>query len=57
MVNEFERRLGKLGLDKSAEDKVRKLVQEAMQEFPCMSCPSKEDCSNFKWFVKWFAAS
>jgi hypothetical protein len=33
------------------------LVQEAMQEFPCMSCSSKDDCSNFNWFVKWFAAA
>ncbi len=57
MVNEFERRLKQLKLDKVTADKVRELVQEAMQEFPCMSCASKDECSNFKWFVKWFAAS
>ncbi len=57
MVNEFERRLKQLKLDQVTAGKVRNLVQEAMQEFPCMSCASKDECSNFKWFVKWFAAS
>jgi hypothetical protein len=57
MVNDFEKRLKKLNLDEQTADKVRKLVQEVMLEFPCMSCASKEECSNFKWFVKWFAAS
>jgi hypothetical protein len=57
MVNEFEKKLSKLNLDRSTADNVRKLVQEAMLEFPCMSCSSKNECSNFNWFTKWFAAT
>ena len=57
MVNEFEKRLKKINLDKVEEEEVRRLIQEVMEEFPCMSCSSKNECSNFNWFAKWFAAS
>jgi hypothetical protein len=35
-------------------EKKWKLIEDAAKEFPCLSCPSKDDCSNFKWFIKWF---
>jgi len=24
------------------------------REFPCLSCPSKDECNSFKWFLTWF---
>ena len=54
MANEFEKHLELLQLNKAALEKVMQLVNEAGKEFPCLACPSKDDCTNFKWFIKWF---
>lgn len=54
MTNEFEKRIESLGLDKKGEEAIKKLITEAGKVFPCLSCPSKDECENFKWFVKWF---
>jgi len=43
-----------LELDDPTMDTIKKIIAEAGREFPCLSCPSKEDCSTFKWFLKWF---
>lgn len=57
MTGEFEKRLGLLNLDKTSFENVNQLFSEAGNEFPCLSCPSKDECANFKWFLKWFGLS
>ncbi len=55
MVSEFRKRLEVLNLDGEALEKVLKVIDEAGKEFPCLSCPSKEECAHFEWYLKWFA--
>jgi hypothetical protein len=54
MESEFEKQLSSLQLDPAAKTKVRQLILSAGAEFPCLSCPSKDECGSFKWFTKWF---
>lgn len=54
MTNEFEKRIESLGLDRKGEEAIKKLIFEAGKVFPCLNCPSKDECENFKWFIKWF---
>ena len=54
MTNEFEKRIDSLSFDTQAKQEVKKLIIEAGKEFPCLTCPSKDECENFKWFIKWF---
>jgi hypothetical protein len=56
MNNEFEKRIDSLSLDKENKKVIRNLIMEAGKEFPCLKCPSKDECENFKWFVKWFGS-
>jgi hypothetical protein len=55
MTSEFKRRIELLGLDKENKKKVTELIEEAGKEFPCLACPSKDTCENFKWNIKWFS--
>ncbi len=55
MTSEFKRRIELLGLDKENKKKVTELIEEAGKEFPCLACPSKDTCENFKWHIKWFS--
>ena len=52
LTNSFERRTVLLCLDREDEEKIKKLIIEIEKEFPYLSCPSKDECENFKWFVK-----
>ena len=54
MSNEFEKRIDSLNLEEGDKKVIRNLIIEAGKEFPCLKCPSKDECENFKWFVKWF---
>lgn len=54
MTGEFEKQLQQLNLDKDAFNKILEVLSSAGDEFPCLACPSKDDCNSFKWFVKWF---
>ena len=51
---EFVERLKAAGLTPKELGKVEQLIAQAGGEFPCQSCPSKDDCASFKWFLKWF---
>jgi hypothetical protein len=51
---EFRKRLKAMGLDAAALSKIEQLLNEAGSEFPCLSCPSRDECGSFKWFLKWF---
>ena len=56
MANEFTKRLELLGLDEQTKKKVADLIMEAGAENPCLACPSKDSCENFKWYNKWFSS-
>ncbi|XES76934.1 MAG: hypothetical protein ACBZ72_12275 [Candidatus Bathyarchaeia archaeon] len=56
MESEFEKQLSNLQLDNATKTKVLQLITTAGTEFPCLSCPSKDECGSFKWFTKWFGA-
>jgi hypothetical protein len=51
---EFGERLKTIGLDEETQSRIEHLIGEAAGEFPCLSCPSKDECNSFKWFLKWF---
>ena len=54
MTNEYERRIELLNLDEVTTEKINHLMVEIGKEFPCLKCPSKNECENFEWFLKWF---
>jgi len=54
MTGEFERRIGLLNFDGDTSAKIMQLIAEAGKEFPCLKCPSKDECENFEWFLNWF---
>lgn len=54
MTNEFRKRLKLLHLDEETFNNVWSLIEEVGKQFPCLSCSSKADCANFKWFIKWY---
>jgi hypothetical protein len=51
---EFGKRMKTIGLDEETQSKIEQLIGEAAGEFPCLTCPSKDECNSFKWFLKWF---
>ena len=51
---EFRKRLKAIGLDEETLSKIEQSLREAGNEFPCLSCPSRDECGSFKWFLKWF---
>jgi hypothetical protein len=55
LTGEFRRRVELLGLDEQITKKIVDLIVEAGNEFPCLVCPSKDSCENFKWYIKWFS--
>jgi len=34
--------------------KMLSVIKIAGEEFPCLSCGSRDECESFKWFTKWF---
>jgi hypothetical protein len=48
LTAEFRKRLEPLRLDIDKFESVMKLFEEAEQEFPCLACISKDECSNFE---------
>lgn len=56
MDSEFERRFKELNLKDSLIQKIERIINGAGTEFPCLSCPSNNDCATFKWFLKWFGS-
>jgi hypothetical protein len=55
MTDEFRKRIELSMLDEETKKKVLGLIKEAGKEFPCLGCPSKDTCENFKWYSKWFS--
>lgn len=54
MKNEFSNKFIKLNLDSNQLQKIEGIIEEAGDEFPCLSCSSTNDCATFAWFSKWF---
>ena len=54
MTNEFQKRIKLLTLDADTNKKIEDLIREIKKEFPCLNCPSKDECENFNWYKKWF---
>lgn len=53
MPGEFETKIKQL-TDNQTSQKVVEMLNMAGSEFPCLTCPSNQDCGTFKWFQKWF---
>jgi hypothetical protein len=53
LSSEFEKQIRKI-TDRTSSEKIVEIVNFAAQEFPCLSCNSKEECATFAWFTKWF---
>jgi len=53
MSSEFEKQIGLLNFDGVTSVNIMQLITKAGKEFPCLKCPSKSECENFKWFLKW----
>ena len=43
-----------MDLENGIHEEISKMIDAAGEEFPCRSCPSKDECRSFKWFAKWF---
>jgi hypothetical protein len=56
MPAEFEKRFKEIVSDPAIEQKLAEIMSEASSEFPCIACPSKDECNSYKWFLKWFTA-
>jgi hypothetical protein len=54
MNGEFEKQLNTLKMDTTTKAKILQIIHSAGDDFPCLSCPSIDECNNFKWFTKWF---
>ena len=54
MQTEFGKRLKDTINDYVLEQKLAEIISEAANEFPCLTCPSKDECNSYKWFLKWF---
>ena len=56
MINEFRKQFKKLNLDQKVFQNIEEIIKGAGDEFPCLSCPSADDCATFSWFLKWFGS-
>jgi hypothetical protein len=54
MSGEIEKQIKEIIKDEPSSEKLIKIIRDAGQEYPCLSCPSKDECQSFKWFIKWF---
>lgn len=54
MVSEFRKKLEQLDLKTTMIQNIEEITKVARNEFPCLSCPSNDECNTFKWFLKWF---
>ena len=54
MEGKFKDNLERIKLGSSESKEIQLMINTAGEEFPCLSCPSKDECTTFKWFIKWF---
>lgn len=51
--SEFKKQIGTV-TDAKTSEKILSIIKNAGQEFPCLTCASRDECGSFKWFTKWF---
>lgn len=56
MTGELQTKIGDIIKDKTTSEQMLDIIRTAGQEFPCLSCPSKDECKTFNWYTKWFGA-
>jgi len=49
---EFGERLKTVGLDEETQSRIEQLIGEAAGEFPCLSCPSKDELQQLQMVSK-----
>ena len=54
MSGEIEKQVEEIVKVKATHERISSIIDVAGQEFPCLGCPSKDECGSFKWFTKWF---
>jgi hypothetical protein len=54
MSGELENQILETVKDKQTAQKLIQTVDAAGQEFPCLTCGSRDECATFQWFAKWF---
>jgi hypothetical protein len=55
-MGEIEKQISLLRADSETKQKIASILASASEEFPCQSCPSKDECGTYKWFLKWFGS-
>jgi hypothetical protein len=54
MPGELENQIRETVKDKQTAQKLVDTVSSAGQEFPCLTCESRDECATYLWFAKWF---
>jgi hypothetical protein len=54
MKGELKNKIGTTIKDQANAEILLESVDLAAEEFPCLTCPSHDDCGTFKWYLKWF---
>ena len=54
MSGELEKQIKENVKDKQTAEKLVGAVVAAGQEFPCLTCESRDECQTYLWFAKWF---
>jgi hypothetical protein len=54
MTGELEKKVRTTIENQSIAEKLVEAVDSAAKDFPCLECPSHENCGTFKWYLKWF---
>jgi hypothetical protein len=52
MSSELQKQIEKAFSNKETRDKIMQIVDLVGKGFPYLSCPSKDDCDSFKWYIK-----
>ena len=54
MSGEIEKQIEEIIKERTTIERISSMIDVAGQEFPCLACPSRDECGSFKWFNKWF---
>lgn len=53
-MGELEKQIKEIVPNSEVYEKIVQLINVVGEEFPCLSCPSKDECRTFQWYIKWF---
>ena len=57
MGGEIEKQIKEIVKDEKTVEQLMSIIRTTGQEFPCSTCPSKDECKTFNWFIKWFGTN